>query len=167
MAQKTLSKKLKQTKKNKSDKEFGILIYELKNTAFHNLYLPLCIILIGSFMIIFGNQLIEPMIWYVVGTILLLIGVYMLGNFLFDRLYFYENGMIQSSILNPNKIRISYHNLKEIQIESKTFKIQRRTNSVTWYKFISPDNQIIFQIQKNTYQNLDSVITTVKKELHK
>ncbi len=167
MEQKKLSKKLKTRKNNIKDKEFGELIFDLPNNSFTVVYIPFFITLIGSIIVIFSSSFSNPNIWLGIGTIIIFFGLYLLGDFFYDRLGFYENGFIQSSILNANKVRISYHNLKKIEIEKKKIKWDNKIKTVTWYKFIDHNDKIIFKLANSRYKNLDSTIKTIKKELKK
>lgn len=150
-------------KNEKKDKQFGTLIFELKNNAFKNFTVPTFVIIIGSVLLIIGNRWEEPIIWFVIGTILLLSGLYMLGNFLFDRLKIYEQGLVQSSILSANKIRIPYRTINKIEIETKKFKTQYKNKQVSWYQLIDHKGNIIYAIKTNEYQDLEKAIKTIEK----
>jgi len=161
---KKLNLALKNTKSNKKDKEFGEIIYILKNTSFPNILSPAIIILIGSLFIFYSNTMMDSDAFLVVGVIILLVGLYILGNFLFDRLYFYENGMVESSILNANKVRIPYQKIKTIQLEKRNVKKMKTKNQTVCYKLLNKENQILFEVEQTSYQNLKKVMEQIRNE---
>lgn len=161
---KTLNIKLKSTKSNKKDKEFGTVIYLLKNTSFPNALQPIFILLLGGTFLFFSNTLNDSDAFFIVGMILFLIGLYTLGNFLFERLYFYEKGLVQSSLWNSNKVRIPYQQIKSIQLIKRT---QKKKKKIIGYKFFNEENQLLLEIEETSYQNLEQVMNQLYKEFKK
>lgn len=161
---KTLNVKLKSTKSKKKDKEFGNIIYLLKNTSFSNIFQPILILLLGGTFIFFSSTLNDSDAFFVIGMIILLIGLYILGNFLFDRLYFYENGFVQSSLMNSNKVRIPYQKIKSIQLVKRT---KKNKIEIICYKFFDKENQLLFEVEETSYQNLKKIMNQIHAEFKK
>lgn len=120
-----------------SDPEFGPLKFEAKAKKVSSILVALAMLV---FVIaIFGSGVIdlkEDFIITALGIVFLIVGIFHI-SFLFDKICFYEYGMVDSTLFNLRKKRLAYDDMDSIVTSNHRF-IKRNHEAVISLWRINP-----------------------------
>lgn len=150
----------------KKDDNYGKLVVELKPNLYQNLFITFFFLLFSGVVCIFGKEMVLPVFGYIISIILFCVSIYALLVIFFDRLEFYEYGIVHKTSFHLFDKYISYDELESISIEKKKKGNPKKGRFQIYYRLIRHGGSCIYTFEEHQYIDVKKNMDNIKENLN-
>lgn len=148
------------------DPIYGKLIYVLNSHSIEQIFHSFFLLLLGLFMFLRSSDMIFPLFSCILGLMLITTSIYLFLIIIFDKMKFYEYGVVQNSIFSHNNPSFLYDDMECIEEEHRLNRKKKKASFQTYYHFIVKPNTTVFTFEEKEYRHCKKIVKQVKDHLN-